>query len=32
MKGELWDSKDQGSSSIDGEEQVYCFSAMVIYY
>ena len=32
MKGELWDIKYQVSSSIYGEEQVYCFSAMVIYY
>lgn len=32
MKGELWDIKYQVSSSICGEEQVYCFSAMVIYY
>ena len=32
IKGELWDIKYQVSSSIYGEEQVYCFSAMVIYY
>ena len=32
MKCELWDIKYQESSSIYGEEQVYCFSAMVIYY
>ena len=32
MTGELWDIKYQVSSSIYGEEQVYCFSAMVIYY
>ena len=30
MKGELWDIKYQVSSSIYGEEQVYCFSAMYI--
>lgn len=32
MKGELWDIKYQVSSSMFGNEQVYCFSAMVIYH
>lgn len=32
MKGELWDIKYQVSSSMFGDEQVYCFSAMVIYH
>ena len=32
MKGELWDIKYQVSMGIFSEEQIYCFSAMVVYY
>ena len=32
MSGELWDIKYQVSTSVSGEEQIYCFSAMVIYH
>ena len=32
MEGEVWDIKYQVSTSVSGEEQIYCFSAMIIYY
>ncbi len=32
LDGEIWDIKYQVSSSMYGEEQVYCFSAMIIYH
>ncbi|MBR4618292.1 MAG: sporulation protein Cse60 [Bacilli bacterium] len=32
MEGELWDIKYQVSTSVSGEEQIYCFSAMIIYH
>ncbi len=32
LEGELWDIKYQVSATMFGEEQVYCFSAMVIYH
>lgn len=31
FEGELVDIKFQVSASVFGEEQVYCFSAMIIY-
>lgn len=31
LKGELIDIKYQIALSISGEEQIYCFSAMIIY-
>ena len=31
LEGELIDIKYQVSSSIFGDEQIYCFSAMIIY-
>ena len=31
ISGEVIDIKYQVSSSIFGEEQVYCFSAMIVY-
>ena len=32
LESEVWDIKYQVSTSVSGEEQIYCFSAMVIYY
>ena len=32
MNGELWDIKYQVSIAVSGEDQIYCFSAMVIYH
>ena len=32
VEGEIVDIKYQISTSVSGEEQIYCFSAMVIYY
>ena len=31
LEGEVWDIKYQVSISIFSEEQVFCFSAMIIY-
>lgn len=32
LEGEVWDIKYQVSTSVSGEDQIYCFSAMIIYY
>ena len=32
LEGDVVDIKYQISTSVSGEEQIYCFSAMVIYY
>lgn len=32
LEGEVIDIKYQVSSSLFGEEQIYCFSAMIIYF
>ena len=32
LDGEVWDIKYQVSTSVSGEDQIYCFSAMIIYY
>lgn len=32
LEGEVWDIKYQLSTSVSGEDQIYCFSAMIIYY